>query len=60
MEIKKTVKADLSKKRVIFLEIGLTVTLFLVLLAFEYKVKSHDSNFLIIKDNGFLDEELQN
>ncbi len=37
MEIKKTPKADLEKKKVIFFEIGLILALVIVFAAFEYK-----------------------
>ena len=36
MEVKKTPKADLENKRTIFLEIGLAISLLVVLLAFEW------------------------
>lgn len=41
MEIKKTPKADLQNKRTLLLEIGLVVSLFLVILAFWYTPKEH-------------------
>lgn len=41
MEIKKTPKADLQNKRTLFLEIGLVVSLALVILAFWYTPKEH-------------------
>lgn len=44
MEIKKSPKADLENKRVIFTQIGLIVTLAIVFLAFEYK--SYDERSL--------------
>ena len=37
MELKKSPKADLEKKKLIFIEIGLVVSLSLILLAFEWK-----------------------
>lgn len=44
MEVKKSPKADLENKRVIFTQIGLIVTLAIVFLAFEYK--SYDERSL--------------
>ncbi len=41
MEIKKTPRADLNNKRGLFLEIGLCVSLGLVILAFAYTPKEH-------------------
>ncbi|PKP38690.1 MAG: energy transducer TonB [Bacteroidetes bacterium HGW-Bacteroidetes-15] len=37
MELKKSPKADLEKKKVLFIEIGLVVSLLVVLMAFEWK-----------------------
>lgn len=37
MELKKNPKADLEKKKILFIEIGLVVSLFVVLMAFEWK-----------------------
>lgn len=42
MEIKKSPKADLEKKKGLFLEIGLIVTLLVVILAFEWQTVEKD------------------
>ena len=42
MQIKKNSKVDLEKKRSLFLQIGLTISLLVVLIAFEYK--TYDKN----------------
>ena len=41
MEIKKSPKADLQNKRGLLLEIGLAVSLLLVIVAFAYTPKEH-------------------
>jgi len=56
MEVKKSPKADLENKRSLFLEIGLAITLALVLLAFEWKVDSAESNALV-EEEVIPDEE---
>ncbi|UJP63316.1 energy transducer TonB [Mongoliitalea daihaiensis] len=55
MEAKKTPQADLSKKSGMFLNLGLLVSVGLVLFAFEYK--SYDDRNL--KDLGQLDVEIE-
>ncbi len=52
MEAKKSPKADLEKNRVIFVQIGLVITLAVILLAFDWK--SYDRN---IEDLGAVDAE---
>ena len=42
MEIKKSPKADLEKKKGLFLEIGLIATLLVVLLAFEWQTEDKE------------------
>jgi len=58
MEIKKNPKVDLEKKRVLFLQIALVVTLLLVFAAFEYKSyqkNAYDLGALSLDD---LEEEI--
>ena len=55
MEAKKTPKADLTKKTGMFLNLGLLVSVGLVLFAFEYK--SYDD--LALKDLGQVDVEME-
>lgn len=55
MEIKKSPKADLQKRRGIFLEIGLVVALVLVIVAFAYTPKEHriekvDLNYAVAEE----------
>lgn len=44
MEIKKTPKADLEDKKLLFREIGLIISLAAVLVAFEWSSKDKESN----------------
>nr|WP_319401176.1 energy transducer TonB [uncultured Carboxylicivirga sp.] len=53
MEIKKSKKADLERKRAMFFQIGLIVTLGLVLVAFEWT-----SSEKAIGDKGWVEEEV--
>ena len=50
MEIKKTPKADLENKKVLFTEIGLIIALAVVLLAFEWK--TYDKQVSTLGDNA--------
>jgi len=58
MEIKKTPKADLENKKILFRELGLIVSLALVLLAFEWK--SYDKQISTLGDNNaaVIEEEM--
>ena len=57
MEIKKTPKASLENKKVLFREIGLIAVLLIVLAGFEYK--TYDKTVADIGDNSatFIEEE---
>lgn len=57
MEIKKTPKADLQNKRTLFLEIGLVVSLALVILAFLYTPKEHKIEKLDLQ-TAIVEEEI--
>jgi periplasmic protein TonB len=51
MELKKSPKADLEKKKLIFIEIGLVVSLSLILLAFEWKSSGGiNTDFAAVQD----------
>lgn len=58
MEIKKTPKADLENKKVLFTEIGLIIALAVVLLAFEWK--TYDKQVSTLGDNAaaVIEEEM--
>lgn len=56
MEVKKTPKADLESKKVLFREIGLVVALLIVLASFEYK--TYEKNISTLdSDNAVIIEE---
>ena len=58
MEIKKTPKADLENKKILFREIGLILALAVVLLAFEWK--TYDKQISTLGDNtaAVIEEEM--
>ena len=58
MELKKSPKADLEKKKSLFLYIGIVITLSFVLLAFEWSAKENGSNILDGQVNMELDDEM--
>ncbi len=58
MEIKKSDKANLEKKKGIFLQIGYVVTLGLVLLAFEWGTRPDNSNSLGQLEDVNLEEQV--
>ncbi len=58
MEVKKSPKADLENKRVIFTQIGLIVTLAIVFLAFEYKSYDERSIDLMQRTADDITEEI--
>lgn len=47
MEVKKNNKYNLEKKRMVFLQLGLVISLSIVLLAFEYKVPVNDAEVIL-------------
>ncbi|HNV95086.1 MAG TPA: energy transducer TonB [Bacteroidales bacterium] len=58
MELKKNPEADLEKKRNLFFQIGLTVTLALILFAFELKIMPSDENTFVAENTGKIEEEI--
>jgi protein TonB len=58
MELKKSKKADLEKRRTIFLEIGLVVVLAIILAAFEWSSKPNMENTLGELADMDLEEEI--
>jgi len=57
MEVKKTKKADLERKRSMFFQIGLIITLGVVLVAFEWKSMSAVSDALAWVEEEVVEEE---
>jgi protein TonB len=60
MELKKSDKADLERKKGMFLEIGLVVTLAVILVAFEWtKGEGKNDNSDVVQEIQFEDEMMQ-
>ena len=58
MEIKKSEKASLENKRLLFVEIGFVVALLLVLLAFEWSSKEKADTSLLAENKELIEEEI--
>ena len=59
MEPKKTEKADLTNKSWLFFNIGLVITLLVVVMAFEYHTKDNTDAVDLSKNNMMLDEIME-
>ncbi|MBX2961611.1 MAG: energy transducer TonB [Cyclobacteriaceae bacterium] len=59
MEPKKTEKADLTNKSWLFFNIGLVITLLIVVMAFEYGVNDDDASKNLVKNQNIVDEILE-
>lgn len=59
MEPKKTEKADLTNKSWLFFNIGLVVTLLVVVMAFEYSVRDNTDVVDLSQNNNLLDEIME-
>jgi len=58
MELKKNPQADLERKRSLFFQIGLTITLALLLFAFELKIMPDENNTFVAENTGKVEEEI--
>ena len=58
MEIKKSEKASLQNKRLLFVEIGFVVALLAVLLAFEWSSKEKADTSLLAENKDLIEEEI--
>ncbi len=58
MELKKNPEADLEKKRNLFFQIGLVVSLALILFAFEYKMMPDEESTFVVQNTGKVEEEI--
>lgn len=58
MEVKKTPKADLESKKMIFLQIGLMLAFALTWVAFEWKVDTDKAEIMQVATDASADEEL--
>ncbi|MDR3247090.1 MAG: TonB family protein, partial [Prevotellaceae bacterium] len=59
MELKKTSKADLQNKKTLFFEIGLTLSLLFVLVAFNWTSKEKGEGVLVAQHEEIVEEEEQ-
>jgi protein TonB len=59
MELKKTLKADLQNKKTLFFEIGLGVSLLVVLVAFNWTTREKGESTLIAEHQEIVEEEEQ-
>ena len=59
MEPKKTEKADLTNKSGLFFNIGLVVTLLIVVMAFEYSVRDDSGDVNLAKNTNMVEEILE-
>lgn len=58
MEIKKTTKANLENKKFLFREIGMVLTLAVVLLAFEWKTYNKSTSTLVNENAVIIEDEM--
>ncbi len=58
MELKKNPQVDLERKRNMFFQIGLFVTLALILFAFELKIVPGEKNLFVAENTGPIEEEI--
>ncbi len=58
MELKKNPQVDLERKRNMFFQIGLFVTLALILFAFELKIVPGEENLFVAENTGPIEEEI--
>jgi periplasmic protein TonB len=58
MEIKKSKRADLEKKRVVFVTYGLVLVLAIILLAFEWGTGLQENTLITQQDNAVVEEDI--
>ena len=58
MEVKKSPKASLENKRLLFVEIGFVAALLIVLLAFEWSSKEKQESALVAENTEIIEEEM--
>jgi len=58
MEIKKSKRADLEKKRVVFVTYGLVLVLAVLLLAFEWGTELQENTLITQQDNAVVEEDI--
>ena len=58
MEVKKSPKADLNNKKLLFVEIGLVLSLLITIFAFEYKTKEKKESVFAEENTELIEEEI--
>ncbi len=58
MEVKKSPKADLNNKKLLFIEIGLVLALLVTIGAFEYKTKEKKESIFTAETTELIEEEI--
>ncbi len=58
MEVKKTPKADLNNKKLLFVEVGLVLALLVTIFAFEHKTTEKKEAALSADDTALIEEEI--
>ncbi|MBR5723978.1 MAG: energy transducer TonB [Bacteroidales bacterium] len=58
MEVKKSPKADLNNKKLLFVEIGLILSLLITIAAFEYKTKEKQESVFAQENTELIEEEI--
>ena len=58
MEVKKSPKADLNNKKLLFVEIGLVLSLLITIAAFEYRTQEKKDSFFEAENTELIEEEI--
>ena len=58
MEVKKSPKADLNNKKLLFVEIGLVLSLLITIFAFEYKTQEKKESVFAQENTELIEEEI--
>ena len=58
MEVKKSPKADLNNKKLLFVEIGLVLSLLITIAAFEYRTMEKKDSFFEAENAELIEEEI--
>ena len=58
MEVKKSPKADLNNKKLLFVEIGLVLSLLITIFAFEYKTQEKKETLFAQENTELIEEEI--
>lgn len=58
MEVKKSPKADLNNKKLLFVEIGLVLSLLVTIFAFEFQTKEKEETLFVQENTELIEEEI--